>query len=241
MSETSVPTLYTLAPSHFSERARWGLDWMGIAYAEHRLALGPHALCLKAKGLPHTTLPVLADGDVLIQGSGAILDHVGLPAADQALEDRFEREVGPLVRRFIYAAAFASEAPGILDVLLEGVAPVERVAGLAAWPALSMMMRRGMGGPGCLATASDGVAQQLDWFDHLVDSRDGALAGRFGRADITAASLLYPLAGVFPTPTSLRPNYSEAVREQLADWQQRPSLRWVRRTYQLHRAATSLS
>jgi hypothetical protein len=68
-------------------------------------------------------LPVLADGGVLIQGSGAILDHIGLPAADPALEERFEHEVGPLVRRFIYAAAFASEAPGILDVLLEGVAP----------------------------------------------------------------------------------------------------------------------
>jgi hypothetical protein len=30
MSETAGPILYSLAPSHFSERARWGLDWMTV-------------------------------------------------------------------------------------------------------------------------------------------------------------------------------------------------------------------
>jgi glutathione S-transferase len=101
-----------------------------------------------------------------------------------------------------------------------------------------MIMRRGMGSPGCLATVSDSLSRQLDWFDGLVDARDGALAGHFGRADITAASLLYPLAGVSSTPTRLRLNYSEAVMAQLAVWQRRPSLRWVRRTYESNRGAT---
>ena len=234
MSPT-LPTLHTLAPSHFSERARWGLDWLGIAYAEHRVALRPHVVFLKSKGLPDTTLPVWSDADALIQGSGAILDHVGLPATDPAFETRFERDIGPLVRRFIHAAAFASEDPGMRDVLLEGVGPAEKLLGLAAWPALALMLRQRATGPGHLQAVVDEVGRALDWVDGVAADAGGTLASDFGRAHITAASLLYPIASPTPTPTARRPRFSAHIQGLMGEWQRRPSLRWVRSTYEAHR------
>ncbi len=71
-----------------------------------------------------------------------ILDHLGPPPGDLTLEHRFEREVGP--RPLLHlCSAFASEAPGIFDVVCEGVALAVRVA---AWLHVSKMMRRSMDG-----------------------------------------------------------------------------------------------
>ena len=56
--------------SHFCEKARWALDWYGITYSEISWAPGLHAVLLKRYGAKSTTLPVLLDGETLVQGSG---------------------------------------------------------------------------------------------------------------------------------------------------------------------------
>ena len=73
----------------------------------------------------------------------------------------------------------------------------------------------------------------------LAEGRDGGrgrlVGDRFGRADITAASLLAPLAPPGEHPVYRRGAMPAAVEDALTRWSARPSLRWVERTYAEHR------
>ena len=95
-----MPRLYVLPPSHFCERARWGLDHMGVAYVEEPWAVGVHVL-LARRLAPATTLPILDVGTEIIQGSDRILDWTGIKGGNPDLEERFESRIGVLVRQFI--------------------------------------------------------------------------------------------------------------------------------------------
>ena len=66
--------LFTFTISHFSEKARWGLDHAGVPYRERLLVPGPHLRVIR-KMAPKSTVPVLRHGETCIQGSGAILDY----------------------------------------------------------------------------------------------------------------------------------------------------------------------
>src|SRR3712207_676399 len=106
------PRLIVLPPSHYCERARWGLDHMGVAYREERWAVGCHVPLAKRLA-PATTLPILDTGREVIQGSGRILDWTGMPGGDAEVEDRFERGIGVLVRQYIYAATLGDADSGV--------------------------------------------------------------------------------------------------------------------------------
>ncbi len=49
--------LYTFNVSHFSEKARWALDYEGISYEERVLLPGPHQF-LTRRIAPRTHVPV---------------------------------------------------------------------------------------------------------------------------------------------------------------------------------------
>jgi glutathione S-transferase len=80
------------------------------------------------------------------------------------------------------------------------------------------------------------VEDELDWFDGLLaDDRRFLLGDRFSRADITAASLLAPLALPKEHPTYGMLEVPPRARADLALWAERPTLAWVRETYRGHR------
>jgi hypothetical protein len=63
--------LYTFNISHFSEKARWALDYEGIAYEERVLLPGPHQLVTR-RIARRTHVPVLEhDGQYV----GVECDH----------------------------------------------------------------------------------------------------------------------------------------------------------------------
>ena len=80
---TEKPRVVTFAASHFCEKARWALDWHGIAYEEVGWPPGLHQILAKSCGAKHTTVPIVFDGQDVIQGSGAIIDW-----ADKSDKDR---------------------------------------------------------------------------------------------------------------------------------------------------------
>ena len=107
--------LYTFLISHFSEKARWGLDLAGLAYEEKRLLPAAHVPVIKRRA-KRTSVPVLEDEGTFIQGSSAILDHIegrhgktmlAVPPEqkDEAreLEKRADRVFGLGVQRIFYA------------------------------------------------------------------------------------------------------------------------------------------
>ena len=42
------PVLWQFTASHYNEKARWALDWKGVAHVRQSLLPGPHALTTPA-------------------------------------------------------------------------------------------------------------------------------------------------------------------------------------------------
>jgi glutathione S-transferase len=59
--------LYTFNISHFSEKARWALDYEGIPYEERVLLPGPHQLVTR-RIARRTHVPVLEHDGQYVQG-----------------------------------------------------------------------------------------------------------------------------------------------------------------------------
>jgi glutathione S-transferase len=227
--------LYTLSPSHFCERARWGLDHAQIPFEEVRWAVGLHVPLAKRLA-PATSLPILDTGSAVIQGSGTVLDWTGLAGGDPDLEGRFEQRIGPLVRRYIYSATLHNRRSGIRELLLDGVPATQKVLGTLMWPVTRRLMRAGMNTrPELVPRLERELEAELDWFEARLGSRDHLDGDGLGRADITAASLLAPLARPEACPLYRRARLPSAVEATVRRWSERPSMRWVMQTYAEHR------
>jgi glutathione S-transferase len=241
-NEGRRPLLLTLPPSHYCERARWALDLQAIVYDEERLAPGSHILRVKRLGASATSLPLLLLGDgSLCQGSDRILDWTGLPGGDPQIEQRLEQATAPLIRQCLYAGLLPDPQSGIRDVLLRGTSKWQATIGWVIWPLLRRIMATGMNArPRLLPDLIAQVDRELDWFDQMLAERGDHLVGReFGRADLTAASLLAPLAlpQVEPVKSlSAGIRWPRSLAPFLAKWSDRPTLEWVRRVYETHRA-----
>lgn len=237
-----LPLLLTLPPSHYCERARWTLDLKAIDYEEERLVLGAHLLRVKRLGAPATSLPLLLLGDgSLYQGSDRILDWAGLSGGDPEIERRLEQATAPLVRRCLYAGLLSDPRSGVRDVLLRGTSTSQATIGWLAWPLLRRLMAAGMDArPHLLPGLISQVDRELDWFDRLLAERGYYLVGReFGRTDLTAASLLAPIALPQVEPVKslcAGVRWPRSLAPHLARWSDRPVMKWVRHIYEVHRA-----
>ncbi len=229
---TAAPArLLVLPPSHFCERARWGLDAAGIPYVEEAWAAGLHAL--RARRIaPATSLPILLVGGRAVQGSGAILDLCGLPGGAPEVERRFVERIGPLARQFVYAGTLADPRSGVLDLMLDGVPRLPGLTTRLAWPLLRRAIAAGLDArPELIPAIAGQIEVELAWFEAERDGRRHLVGDAFGRADLTAASLLSPLA----RPPELA-NYRglrlpPALADRLDAWRERPALRWALDTY----------
>lgn len=229
--------LSVLPPSHYCERARWALDDKGLTYTEERWAVGLH-IPLARRIARSTTLPILTTGEAVIQGSGPILDWTGLTGDLPALERRFEERIGVLVRQYIYAGTLSMEGSGVRDVLFDGVPVGQARLGRLMWPLTRRLMVAGMDArPALIPELEQKLTAELDWFEDHLAGRRHLVNDRFGRADITAASLLAPLARPAAHPHYRRVRLPERLEETLTRWSARPSLRWVERIYADHRRA----
>ena len=205
--EVSLPTLVTITLSHFCEKARWGLDRAGIAYREERHAPGFHALAVRRAGGRRST-PTLVTRDGVLGDSTDILqwanDHARKgselypddPAARAAvltLEDRFDEDLGPHVRRAIYFEMLPVRRL-TLPLMTQGVPRVERVLLPLFYGTLRKAMRSSMRIDAAGAKRSTerlmGVVEDVGRL--LADGRRYLAGDRFGAADITFAALAAP-------------------------------------------------
>lgn len=234
MSE-SDPRLYVLPPSHYCERARWALDFMGIAYVEKPWAVGLHVL-LARRIAPATTLPILAVGGKIIQGSGHILDWTGIPGGIPEFEKRLEVTTAALMRQFLYTGTLSNPDNHIRDMLLAGVPPGQRLLGQMIWPVTRRAMIRQMQlAKNHLPDLRERMEGELNWFEAQLSDEPSLVGGPVGRAAITAASLLSPLARPPSSGPSRLLSLPDNLQELLLSWARKPSLRWVTDIYAQHR------
>ena len=73
MAETGIRFM-TFGISPNCEKARWALDWHRIPYREIGWPPGLHQILAKRCGAKSSALPILLEGDTVVQGSSAIID-----------------------------------------------------------------------------------------------------------------------------------------------------------------------
>lgn len=250
-SDLTRPVLYVFAISHYCEKARWALDHLGVAYELRHLPPGPHVQATKQLGAAGSSLPLLVSGERLVQGSGEIIDWADAaegsskrlcPAPEleqecRALEQRLDDVAGVHVRRYHYSEAIVDHPDSVRPIFARDLAPAERQLLDANWGIVRQLMMGAMDlGPEQREESRRIVEGELDWLDGLLaDGRRFLVGDRFSRVDMTAASLLAPLALPKEHPTYEMLEMPPRARADLALWAQRPSLAWVRRTYHEHR------
>ena len=222
------PVLYVFAISHYCEKARWALDSVGVEYELRHLPPGAHVQVARDLGAAGSSLPFLFAEGRVIHGSGAILDWADSSAAGpskhlspdsefeeecRALETRLDDVIGVQVRRYYYSEALVEHPDSVLPIFTRDLAASERQSLEENWGLVCQMMTGMM---------DLGPKQRQE-------------SRRFSRADMTAASLLAPLAQPKEHSTYGMLDLPPLARADLALWSSRPTLAWVREIYSAHR------
>ncbi|WP_437595914.1 glutathione S-transferase N-terminal domain-containing protein [Sorangium sp. So ce590] len=260
--------LITIPFSHYCEKARWALDRAGVPYREDAYLPLAHALpALRAGGRRSvpvlvTRAGVLGDSTDILRYADAFVpsEHalfLGEPGARraevEALEERFDRELGPAARRVAYfhllpdeEAAFALMSGSFRSLEGAGAAPrfwLGRGAFRAYFPVARAVMKRAMRIDAVGADRSRGKIRAV--FDavneRLRDGRPFLVGDRFSAADLAFAALAAPLLVPERHPVPLPPPGAlpSGLRDLVASLRDEPAGAFVQRLYreQRHRKA----
>jgi glutathione S-transferase len=229
-----TPVLITIPISHYCEKARWALDWTGVAYEERAHLQIVHWIPVARAG-GKKTVPVLAWGNRVFADSADIVEAASAqappdralfpddPAAAaevRALQRDFDEVLGPEGRRWMYFAL-----RGRRDIAIAygctGVPAWQRRGLPLVYPLVSRLIDRYLDVTPASAEQSEAEVRAV--FDNVAerlgDGRPFLCGGSFSAADLTFASLAAPLLmppeyGVpLPQPDELPPAMAAKVRE----------------------------
>lgn len=247
------PVLWQIDISHYSEKARWALDYKGVDHVRRSPLPGTHipiALALTRGG--SITFPILQmDGRTIADSTeiiAALEERDPAPPLYPAdpelrrraleLEEHFDEELGPYSRRLVFHelikepeifAQLASEAvPGPLGRM-------KNLTGLYARTFTSVRWRARSEAGG--AEARQKTLAAMDRLEDELEASGGTylVGDEFSVADLTAAALFYPVVGPEEGPVPRdrpAPPAFERFREQLSD---RPGFAWVEEMFRRHR------
>ncbi len=238
--------LYQFPFSHFCEKARWALDYKGIPYETVNLLPGLHVKHVR-RIAAKSCLPVLIDGDRVVQGSSAIITYLDTmqpgPAltpcdplsARQALEWEAysDEEIGVTLRLWYYYHALADRDLA-LRALLDGAAWYAQPLFMLIYPKVRDVMRHNL-------NINDQTAEQskarflaaLENLDNALKDRRFLVGDRFSRADLTVCALLSSCCLAADAKAPVRsPDAVGALADQLKG---RRFYRWVLNVYDNYR------
>jgi glutathione S-transferase len=208
---SQAPRLITIPISHYCEKARWALERAQIAYREEPHLQGIHwAHVWRAGG--GRTAPVLVTGDVVLTESADILHWVDArsdlnlyPAGAAALEARFDAELGPHGRRWMYHRIF-ERSDLVRRYGATGVPRWERALLPLGLPFVRGLINRYLDVDDTTAAASRERVRALfdEVGERLSDGRRYLVGDRFTAADLSfaalAAAVLVPSRYGVPLP-----------------------------------------
>jgi glutathione S-transferase len=246
----SRPVLWHIAISHYSEKARWALDWKGVDAVRRAPQPGLHmAIAVALTRGANKTFPVLrldgrnvGDSTAIIEALEARFPEPPLYPVDSderrralALEDWFDEELGPHIRLLVWHEVtrdperIAEVAP---RVMMPALARARRTGTALTKSFVSMRYRAGR--EEAAALAREKVVAALDRLEEELGDGDYLAGDRFSVADLTAAALLYPLVLPPEAPFILEklPDPFERFRAPLVE---RRGFRWVEEMYRRHR------
>ena len=236
-----MPILYQFLGSHFCEKARWALAYKGVPYREINLIPGPH-LRTTRRIAKKTSLPILVDGDAVVQGSAKIISfldnkHLRTPLTPTNIHDAsmaheweryLDRNVGIPLRAFFYHYAFRDRAL-VTDFLLRGAPWWGRPFYWFAYPVIKRAMKRSMGiDESTVGAARSRFLFACDKLDERLSTHKFLAGPSFSRADLTASALLFHRwSDIWRAPSEV-----DELMRQLED---RPFYHWARAIYRDYR------
>ena len=242
--------LYDFTFSHYSEKARWALDFKGVPYTPRHLLPGFH-LRTTRKLAPRSSVPILKTDQAVIQGSTQIIDFLEQTFADRSLtpadpndansaiqwEKYLDEEVGVTLRCWFYYHTLPDRDRAVRFLCTD--APwLQRSLFALSFATIRRKMTEFMN----INAASAQEAEQrfLLAFDRLDNALERApfLAGnRFSRADLTACALLWPLCRPGEAESETEALLCPAVCALRKQLQHRRFYQWVLERYQQHRVS----
>jgi glutathione S-transferase len=247
------PTLIQLDISHYSEKVRWALDYKQVPHVRRSPLPGSHMpIAFVLTRGESITLPLLRLDGRTIADSTAILaaleerypDPPLYPADPEQLrralelEDFFDEELGPHARLLPFHE-LTNEPAMFAEVASAAVpGPLGKAKGpIGLYARTYTGLRFGVRDEAAAALAREKIVAALDRLEAELAAGEGKfLVGEsLSVADITAASLFYPVIGPdegplpadAPTPPAL-----ERFRDEIRD---RPGYIWVEETFRRHR------
>ena len=234
-------TLYQFPISHYCEKARWALEYKELEYRIKNLVPGPHFRTLR-KIAPGTSLPLLIDGNEVVQGLDLIISYLDKkqphPALtpttteDASMAHEWERyvdtNVGVPLRLFFYfhllqdrklaTQALTEDGPWWSGLLFS-----------IAFPAVRKGIRAAMGIDARSATvAQEKLLTAFDYIEQRLEKHKFLAGPLFSRADLSVSALLAP---------TWRPDFTlpQAVDTFIGAHRERPLFTWARAVYDDYR------
>jgi glutathione S-transferase len=242
-----VPLLWQYSFSNFNEKVRWALDHKSIPHRRRSLFPGgPRSVMFSRRG----TLPVMdLDGERIVDSTRIIraleqrYPEPPLYPADPEerrraleLEEYFDERAGHDVRRVLFWD-IRGEPGWIADFMATDQTPIRRVALRAMLPGVRMVMRRRFAITEDDAERSRAVVRAaLDRIESERAGRDHLVGDIFSVADLTAASLLYPVVWPAEFAYELPDRPPSPFLDSLRD---HPALGWIRETWRRHRGESA--
>jgi glutathione S-transferase len=243
------PILWHIPISHYNEKVRWALDYKEVDHELRAPLPGPHmAVAFALTGGRHYTFPVLkldgrriGDSTAIIAALEERFPEPPLYPQDPAeraraleLEDWFDRELGPHIRRYVFHAVGKDrELSGRLS---SQVLPrrLQRFSGLAgAYARVFTGLRFRAGSDSGADEARERVLIALDELESQLNGNEYLVGEHFTVADLTAAALFYPLALPPEGPQSGIPR--EVLADLIDPVADRRGVRWIREMFRRHR------
>lgn len=242
------PTLYIFTISHYCEKARWALEYLGFDADIQTLAPGTHIKVAKGLGLKRGSVPFLKAGDEIVQGSEAIIDWAEKNnTSDKTLhsnnkevidiELRLDKQLGVHIRRWFYSEAILETPELVKPIFMHKLSVWEKIKLSIKWPVIQKIMTSGMDLGYDQGLESLGVVrQEMNWLEGLINGKKSYLVGdSFSRADLAAASLLAPLVVPKEYSYSGLLSHPPRVEEDRAKMINSPIYQWVEEKYRHHR------
>jgi glutathione S-transferase len=244
------PTLYIFTISHYCEKARWALEYLGIKYNLIHLGAGLHMQLGQQLGLEQSSLPILKTDNGVIQGSSEIIDWadqhttngktltpIGREQQCRQLEQQLDKVLGVHTRRHFYSEALVEHPESVKSIFRCNLPSDQQIELDKIWEFVAPLMVESMDLGRAQGEESEAIVDtELCSIEKLLANGRSYLASdQVSRADITAASLCARMANAKEYPSFAAMSLPPRLEKTQQQWINRPALSWIRKIYQQHR------